>query len=230
MEYYAQEEQGSWFGDHCENTLFFTLFGLLMWECIFAPLPNVFHSAYQSAPLDLGTDSFYPQRIHMITDTIKNITEGSLDTLIRSAYWRHLNERCRGVSWHRWTCDELVERAEAIGNVGMAAVCRILSEDYAHWMGGLPDLFLFRKPSLNEDPPLHTTPDLSKDDDDDCVIIEKPAPVRSMYARLVEVKGPRDRLSSQQRAWLNQLAPFIPVECCFVRENHDDEPLVDDAV
>ena len=37
--------------------------------------------------------------------------------------------------------------------------------------------------------------------------------------RLVEVKGPRDRLSSQQLAWLHVLAPFIPVEVCYVRED-----------
>ena len=37
--------------------------------------------------------------------------------------------------------------------------------------------------------------------------------------RLVEVKGPRDRLSAQQLAWLHVLAPFIPVEVCYVKED-----------
>jgi len=36
--------------------------------------------------------------------------------------------------------------------------------------------------------------------------------------RFVEVKGPRDRLSAQQIAWLELLAPFVSMEVCFVRE------------
>lgn len=32
---------------HCENGLFMTLFGLLMWDVLFLPLPDVFQSQYQ---------------------------------------------------------------------------------------------------------------------------------------------------------------------------------------
>lgn len=40
-----------------------------------------------------------------------------------------------------------------------------------------------------------------------------------MTAKLAEVKGPRDRLSEQQRAWLAALAHAgLPVEVCKVRE------------
>ena len=40
--------------------------------------------------------------------------------------------------------------------------------------------------------------------------------------KLVEVKGPRDRLSAQQLAWLHVLAPFVDVEVCYVRENAEE--------
>ena len=43
--------------------------------------------------------------------------------------------------------------------------------------------------------------------------------VRVGRVKLVEVKGPRDRLSAQQLAWLHVLAPFVSVEVCYVREN-----------
>ena len=43
--------------------------------------------------------------------------------------------------------------------------------------------------------------------------------VSMQRVKLVEVKGPRDRLSAQQLAWLHVLAPFIAVEVCYVREN-----------
>lgn len=40
-----------------------------------------------------------------------------------------------------------------------------------------------------------------------------------MVAKLAEVKGPRDRLSEQQRAWLAALAHAgLQVEVCKVRE------------
>ncbi len=40
-----------------------------------------------------------------------------------------------------------------------------------------------------------------------------------MVAKLAEVKGPRDRLSEQQRAWLAALAHAgMEVEVCKVRE------------
>lgn len=32
---------------------------LLFWDIIFASIPGVFETPYQSAPLDLGSDAFY---------------------------------------------------------------------------------------------------------------------------------------------------------------------------
>ncbi len=68
--------------------------------------------------------------------------------------------------------------------------------------------------------------------DDDCMIISAstPSPTNvnvhtddmksnlNVYAMLVEVKGPRDRLSWQQRAWIAALSPYIRCETCLVKE------------
>jgi hypothetical protein len=46
---------------------------------------------------------------------------------------------------------------------------------------------------------------------------------------LVEVKGPRDGLSDQQRAWLIVMHHFhIPVVVCHVKEEGVDEKEADD--
>lgn len=48
---------------HSENGIWATLFGLLLWEALFAPVPDVLRHPFQNAPLDLNdADSFYGAR------------------------------------------------------------------------------------------------------------------------------------------------------------------------
>lgn len=55
LEAYAKE---GWKGYHSEGGIVTTIWGLLMWDVIFAPIDGAFETAYQSEPLDLRTDSF----------------------------------------------------------------------------------------------------------------------------------------------------------------------------
>ena len=43
---------------HAEGSIVTTIFGLLFWDVFFADVPGVFETPYQSAPLDLGEDTF----------------------------------------------------------------------------------------------------------------------------------------------------------------------------
>ena len=45
-------------GTHAEGGIWATLFGLLMWDVLFVDISDVFHTAFQTAPLDLGTVVF----------------------------------------------------------------------------------------------------------------------------------------------------------------------------
>jgi len=47
LEHYAQPSAGSWTGVHCEGGLFLTLFALLMFDIIFAPIPGAFRHEFQ---------------------------------------------------------------------------------------------------------------------------------------------------------------------------------------
>lgn len=49
-------------GLHAEGDIWATLFGLLMWDALFADVPDVFRTRFQTAPLDLPTPAFYPAR------------------------------------------------------------------------------------------------------------------------------------------------------------------------
>lgn len=46
LQHYAGEG-GRWQGVHSESGIWLTIFGILMWEIIFADIPNVFRSKYQ---------------------------------------------------------------------------------------------------------------------------------------------------------------------------------------
>ena len=69
-------------GMHCEGGVWATLFGLLFWSVLFADVPGVFRTPFQSAPLDMCADTF--------TDARRELVEGRLQE-IRCPY-RH---RCR---------------------------------------------------------------------------------------------------------------------------------------
>lgn len=46
LQYYAGEG-GGWQGVHTESGIWLTIFGLLMWDAIFADVPNVFRTRFQ---------------------------------------------------------------------------------------------------------------------------------------------------------------------------------------
>ena len=72
-------------GVHLENSLLLSLFALLMWDCIFAPLPAAFGSPLQDAPDDLlaasatadGRPAFVSRRRALIDASLRAIEGAS---------------------------------------------------------------------------------------------------------------------------------------------------------
>ncbi|KAI3439047.1 hypothetical protein D9Q98_001457 [Chlorella vulgaris] len=172
LQYYATDEAGGWQGVHSEGGIWATLFGLLLWDVLFMPVPDVFRTPFQTAPLDLNTVSFYPSRKEAVEACLGRVAAGEAPRMLQAAWERHEGTLCRGVSWDRHSLADLQLVAECVGGPGLAAVCRLLaSQD--HTSGGMPDLLLWRPASRD--------------------------------AKLSEVKGPRDRLSHTQTAWMHAL-------------------------
>jgi hypothetical protein len=50
------EDNGAWQGVHCEGTMLFSIFALLMFDIIWSPNASgwAFSSIYVDSPLDLG--------------------------------------------------------------------------------------------------------------------------------------------------------------------------------
>ncbi|TXG69322.1 hypothetical protein EZV62_004257 [Acer yangbiense] len=181
-------EGGGWRGVHTESGIWLTIFGLLMWDILFSDVPDVFRSRFQTAPLDLATDSFYVVRKNLIESQLQKIQDGMAEEIIITSWESHMGTACKGVNWDRHSLSELRAAVACIGGPCLASLCRHLAQDYGSWSSGMPDLLLWR---FHEE--------------------------YRGEAKLVEVKGPKDRLSEQQRAWLLLLMDCgFNVEVCKV--------------
>jgi Fanconi-associated nuclease 1 len=191
-------EEDLW-GVHCEGGVFVTLFGLLFWDVIFHPVPEVFQSKYQVGPLDLDTETFYHSRRDLIEKRLNAIrsSDGNNSNFVASylsEIWAaHHGTSCVGVDWRR-PLPFLQSLCRCLGGKVLAEICRCLALDYSGARAGMPDLFLWKESDHN-------------------------APPR---AKFVEVKSPNDSLSTKQQVWISALlAAGAAVELCHVTHQID---------
>ncbi len=171
---------------YVENALINSLFGLVCWDAIFAPLPGAFFHDFQQGPADLESPYFYERRREKFAACFAALESGCYPELIRRRLaakrglttpfiaWGVLREpllecalRCFPAKhlrlWFEWIVRDVVENRS-----------------------GFPDLVQFW-------------------------------PEERRY-RLVEVKGPGDRLQDNQRRFLEYCSRHqVPVAVCRVR-------------
>lgn len=177
-------------GIHGEGSTFSTLFGLLLWDIIFMDgVPDAFRNAYQAAPLDLCTDSFFESRASAMEARLQQIHSAPEESLRAwvAAVWQAQEGRVSSlVSWDRFSSlQQAQDLVSCLGGSILSGVCRRLAMDFRHCRGGLPDLVVWSS--------------------------------QSHHVKLVEVKGPHDRLSQKQMIWLDELRRLgADVEVCHV--------------
>ena len=168
-----------------ENTLLCSLFGLLCWEAIFAPLPGAFFHPFHSGPVDLYSSDFHARRRALFDACLARLEDGSYRAHVRQLYRAKFGTQSPFVFWN--LLDEaLLELAlDCIPAVHLRACSERLLGDLKANRAGMPDLIQFH-------------------------------PAERRY-RLIEVKGPGDRLQDNQKRWLAFAAAHgIPVEVCYV--------------
>lgn len=178
MAHFAAE---GWVGFHSEGRLYRMLFGLLLWDIIFADVPDVFQTPHQVAPLDLSTEEFYPTRKEAIDRRLGEIEDKSEDEfggqsrgraaaqLLTETYYANYGCQALGMAWEEYTLPILLDVCHSLGGRTLGVILRYLAEDYAGHCCGMPDLLLYRADY-------------------------------SDYL-LVEVKSSNDRMSDAQRCW-----------------------------
>ena len=170
---------------YVENTLLCSLFGLLCWEAIFAPLPGAFFHPFHTGPVDLYSPEFHPRRQALFAACLARLDDEGYQTHIRQRYRDKYATQSPFVFWNLLS-EELLEQALAcIPAAHLRACFERLLRDLKANRAGMPDLIQFY-------------------------------PAERRY-RMIEVKGPGDRLQDNQKRWLAFAAEHgIPVEVCYV--------------
>ncbi|KAI0672928.1 hypothetical protein C8Q78DRAFT_1122510 [Trametes maxima] len=139
------EDKHGYRGFHCEGRIVTTLFGLLFWDVIFAPVPGAFETRYQAAPLDLAEDTFYYARQALVDARLAEIEAGCAAEILARTHDAHKDVVCVGVRWDMFTKEELVGIVKCLRPRVLAVICRLMCEDYAGRTGGVPDLIVWNE-------------------------------------------------------------------------------------
>lgn len=171
---------------YVENSLINSLFGLLCWPAIFAPLPGAFFHPFQRGPVDLHNEDFHARRAELFDACLTELDDGRYLRTIRERYVAKWGVQSPFVFWGALS-EELLEQA----------LDCLPAEHLRHWFNrllldikanraGMPDLIQFW--------PQHKT------------------------YRMIEVKGPGDRLQDNQLRWLEFCQEHqMPVAVCYVQ-------------
>lgn len=180
-------DQG-WKGYHSEGGIVRTLFGYLFYDVLFTYVPNVFQTPYQTCPLDLHTDAFYPSRASEINHRLVEIANGDAERLLQEVYDRECEKQTCivGIDWS-YAIEDLIEIVRCFKGEALATLCKVMAQEYQQRGGGIPDLFLWQ-------------------------VGETEGEGEVMFA---EVKSENDRLSDTQRLWIHVLTGAgVRVELC----------------
>jgi Fanconi-associated nuclease 1 len=131
-------------GYHAEGGIIRTLFAYLFYDILFTYIPNVFQTAYQTCPLDLHTDAFFPSRISEINHRLVEIANGDAERLIREVNDKEREKKTCiiGLNWDFELAD-LLEIVGCFGGTALATICQVMAQEYRIRGGGIPDLFLW---------------------------------------------------------------------------------------
>ncbi|MEX6504173.1 VRR-NUC domain-containing protein [Pseudomonas zhanjiangensis] len=171
---------------YVENSLICSLFGLLCWEAIFAPLPGAFFHPFHSGPADLLSSDFHARRAELFGERLALLESGAYREAIRQTYAQKFGTQSPFVFWAALEQPLLEQALACLPAAHLRAWFERLLRDIRANRTGMPDLIQFW-------------------------------PAQRRY-RMIEVKGPGDRLQDNQRRWLAFCAEHgMPVDVCYVQ-------------
>ncbi|MFJ4131002.1 VRR-NUC domain-containing protein [Pseudomonas cyclaminis] len=171
---------------YVENGLINSLFGLLCWDAIFAPLPGAFFHPFQRGPADLHSEDFHQRRAPLFAACFEQLQDEQYKHLIRQRYADKWGIQSPFVFWNLLSEDLLEQALECLPAAHLRYWFERLLLDIRANRAGMPDLIQFW-------------------------------PAQKTY-RMIEVKGPGDRLQDNQLRWLEFCGEHqMPVTVCYVR-------------
>nr|WP_298412188.1 VRR-NUC domain-containing protein [uncultured Halomonas sp.] len=175
---------------YVENGLINSLFGLLCWEAIFAPLPGAFFHPFHGGPVDLLRPDFHARRQKLFAACLAQLDSTAYRETIRENFIAKRGVQSPFLHWGILS-ETLLEQALACFPAEhLKCWFERLLRDIKANRAGLPDLIQFW-PERND--PLERY-------------------------RMIEVKGPGDRLQDNQLRWLAFCAEHgMPATVCYVQ-------------
>ncbi|MDF2155414.1 VRR-NUC domain-containing protein [Vibrio sp. CAU 1672] len=136
-------EQQGWSVFYTENTLLNALFGLTLWDAIFAPVEGAFINAYQHRPLDLYHSDFVNKRSAKIESALHHLAAGEYHHLYRT-YQTKLGLSNPFIQWAKIEPQLLKLTLDTIPSRLLVALIRTQLRDLKLYRNGMPDLIAFK--------------------------------------------------------------------------------------
>lgn len=175
---------------YVENALINSLFGLLCWPAIFAPLPGAFFHPFQSGPADLGAPDFAARRQPLFDACLAELQDGRYRATIGRRFADKAGTQSPFVFWGTLNEALLALALDCIPAAHLQLLFARLLRDVKANRTGFPDLVRFW-PGRTE---------------------------QAGRYELVEVKAPGDKLQDNQIRWLDYCAAHgIPARVCHVQ-------------
>jgi hypothetical protein len=171
---------------YVENTLINSLFGLLCWDSIFAPLSGAFFHAFQAGPMDLFSPSFQQRRAASFARAFETLASHDYREIMKHNFHAKRGIQSSFVAWGVLDEDLLDTALACMPAAHLRLYFGRLLSNLPENRTGLPDLVQFW-------------------------MAEK-------RYRMIEVKGPGDRLQDNQQRWMEFcVEQALPVALCHVR-------------
>lgn len=170
---------------YVENGLIPSLFGLLCWPAVFAPVPGAFFHDFHHGPVDLGSADFYRRRRKEFEDCLSALETGRYSQVIWKVFKQKWGIQSPFVRWHQLDKTLLQWALDCFPAAHLQVWFEWIIRDAKENRAGFPDLVQFW-------------------------------PEETRY-RLIEVKGPGDKLQDNQKRFLELcVARNMPVSVCYV--------------
>ncbi len=171
---------------YVENTLINSLFGLLCWRAIFAPLPGAFFHRFHHGPADLHSPDFHQRRAELFSECLSQLDSGRYRQTILDHFHAKQDIQSPFVFWNMLDEGLLKLALDCLPAAHLKKWFERMLRDIPANRSGFPDLIQFW-------------------------------PAEKRY-RMLEVKGPGDRLQDNQIRWLDYcVAHDMPVAVCYVQ-------------
>ncbi|GIY56154.1 hypothetical protein CEXT_135391 [Caerostris extrusa] len=176
-------------GIHGEGSTFISIYSLLFWDIIYdGSIPDIFITPYQTHPLDLNSETFFKSREDQILNHLKTLRHSTNEELKGIVKTTWENHH-KEASMVNWDLFTNLEHAQGlICCFGCDILCGICER--------IAKDHRFTRSGV---------PDL---------VVWNP---ETLSVKIVEVKGPGDKLSSKQILWLDYLIQLgANAEVCLV--------------